>query len=151
MRKFLITFLNNYLPSLPYYLFASGIAFLVDITIYVLSWQYIGTNLSSLLAFSFGICVLYFILRLTRRSRYKKKRYGLIIQLLIGVVSLCINLLILNCFDWIYFELIGGDTKNMMYVYYPLCAKFISSCFGFLASSNLTIKFNFNLKESRDS
>ena len=150
MRKFLITFLKNYFPSLPYYLFASGIAFLVDITIYVLSWKYIGTNLSSLLAFSFGVCVLYSLLRLTRRSRYKKKRYGLIIQLLIGLVSLCINLLILNCLDLMYFELIGGDTNNMMYIYYPLFAKFISSCVGFLASSNLTIKFNFNLKESRD-
>ena len=148
--KILISYITkNYFQYLPYYLLASGFAFLVDIVIYVFSWRYLGTNLSSIVAFIFGIFVLYSILRLTRESKYKKKRHGLMVQILIGLVSLSINLLILNTLDWIFLDLTKGFANKMMLIYYPFTAKFISSSIGFLVSSNLTIKLNFNLKKRR--
>ena len=149
MKLKIINFLKKYFSTLPYYLLASGIAFSADISIYVYSWRYFGTNLSSLLAFCVGICVLYSVLRFTRKSRYQKKRHGLFVQLLIGIISLVINLLILNFLDWFYFDLVGRLANNSMQIYYPLISKFISSSIGFLASSNLTMKFNFNLLERR--
>ena len=149
MQIRIINPLKKYFFTLPYYLLASGIAFSVDVSIYVYSWRYFGTNLSSLLAFSLGICVLYSVLRFTRKSRYQKKRHGLFVQLLIGIISLFINLLILNFLDWIYFDLVGRLANNSMQIYYPLISKFISASIGFLASSNLTMKFNFNLLERR--
>ncbi len=149
MKILISNIFNNFLSSLPYYLLASGFAFLVDIFIYVISWRYLGTNYSSILAFLFGIIVLYSILRFTREAKHKKKRLGFFIQLLIGLISLSINLLILNTLDWIYFDLIGGHNIEKFVIFYPLFSKFISSSIGFLASSNLTIKFNFNLRKRR--
>ena len=149
MKFIILKMLQKYLISLPFYLLASGLAFLFDISVYVLSWRYFGTNLSSIFAFLVGVFVLFSILRLTRESKYKKKRHGFVVQLFIGLVSLSINLLILNIFDWIFFDLNGVHTKNTTTIYYPLFAKFISSSIGFLASSNLTIRFNFNLRKRR--
>ena len=149
MAKFKYNFLKNYFSSLPYYLLASGLAFFLDLTIYVFSWKYFGTNISSLIAFSCGIVLLYSILRLTRKSKFDKKRHGLIVQLAIGIVSLFVNLFILNFLDWIYFDVFNQTINNSLSIYYPLVSKSISASFGFLFSSNLTIKFNFNLKERR--
>ena len=149
MKIVITKMLQKYLLSLPFYLLASGVAFLFDISIYVLSWRYLGTNLSSIFAFIVGVFVLFSILRLTRESKYKKKRHGFIVQLFIGLVSLSINLLILNTFDWIFFDLNGSHTKHTITIYYPFFAKFISSSIGFLVSSNLTIKFNFDLRQRR--
>ena len=149
MKIVISKMLKKYLTSLSFYFFASGVAFLFDISVYVLSWRYLGTNLSSIFAFLVGVSVLFSILRLTREPKYKKKRHGLLVQLFIGLVSLSINLLILNIFDWLFFDLNGGNTKNTITIYYPFFAKFISSSIGFLASSNLTIRFNFDLRQRR--
>ena len=148
--KFVVTkMFQKYLLSLPFYFLASGVAFLFDISVYVLSWRYLGTNLSTIFAFLVGVLVLFSILRLTRESKYKKKRHGFIVQLFIGFVSLSINLFILNTLDWIFFDLNGGNTKNTISIFYPFFAKFISSSIGFLFSSNLTIRFNFDLTQRR--
>ncbi len=148
--KFVVTkMFQKYLLSLPFYFLASGVAFLFDISVYVLSWRYLGTNLSTIFAFLVGVLVLFSILRLTRESKYKKKRHGFIVQLFIGFVSLSINLFILNTLDLIFFDLNGGNTKNTISIFYPFFAKFISSSIGFLFSSNLTIRFNFDLTQRR--
>ena len=149
MKFVIIKMFQKYLLSLPFYFLASGVAFLFDISVYVLSWRYLGTNLSTIFAFLVGVFVLFSILRLTRESKYKKKRHGFIVQLFIGLVSLSINLLILNTLDLIFFDLSGGNTKNTISIFYPFFAKFISSSIGFLFSSNLTIRFNFDLTQRR--
>ena len=81
--------LQKYFLALPYYFLASGVAFLFDISVYVLSWRYLGTNFKFDFCFFSGCFLFLFsILRLTRESKYKKKRHGLIVQLFIGLVSL---------------------------------------------------------------
>ena len=86
--------LKSYFKFLPVFLIGSGTAFLVDVIIYTLIRQSLGTNLSAIISLFFGSITLFTILRILQISRIKKKRVGLSIQLLIACGSFIINIII---------------------------------------------------------
>ena len=93
--------LNKYLGFIPFYLVGSGFAFIVDLTVFTLMRSGFGTNISACIAYIFGTITSFSILLLITKYRLNKKRYGLLIHLMIGLGTLIINLLILNCIDYI--------------------------------------------------
>jgi len=144
-----------YLSSLPYYIFSSGPAFIVDLAIYTSLHPILGTNLSAVLSFTGGTAVLYFLLRLTRASKIRRKRDGFALQLLIGIGSLAINLLSLNLLDFAHSLLIGGISIHFLSGdflsgdTYAFASKIIASTFGFIWTSSMTMKKVFTLRKSR--
>ena len=82
------------------------------------------------------------MLRLTNKSKIKSKRKGFLLQISIGLGSLIINIFSLLIID-ILVEFIFQDSLqiNSMYSFFT---KIISGCFGFVWSSFLTSKYNFD-------
>ena len=93
--------LKKYLEFVPFYLIGSGVAFTVDITIFTLLRANIGTNYSAFIAYIFGTITSFGILLTITKYRLNKKRFGLIIHLIIGLGTLIINLIVLNFIDYI--------------------------------------------------
>ena len=82
------------------------------------------------------------MLRLTNKSKIKSKRKGFVFQVLIGLGSLSINIIALYFID-ILIEVISQD-KFQINTMYSFLTKIISGCFGFVWSSFLTSKYNFD-------
>ena len=137
--------LKKYLEFIPYYLVGSGFAFTIDLTVFTLLRSNAGTNISACIAYIFGTITSFSILLLISKYRLNKKRFGLLIHFIIGLGTLVINLLILNCIDYIS-ELINYklyvNTLNKSY-FYALSTKAIASCIGFVWTSFMTGKFLF--------
>ncbi len=137
--------LKNYLKFVPFYLIGSGFAFIVDITIFTLLRTNFGTNYSAFIAYIFGTITSFSILLLITTYRLNKKRFGILIHLLIGLGTLIINILVLNSIDFItqlYNEILYTDILNKSN-YYALITKTISNGIGFLWTSFMTGKLLF--------
>ena len=140
--------LKKYLEFVPFYLFGSGLAFTVDISIFTLLRTNLGTNYSALIAYIFGTITSFSTLLFITKYRLNKKRVGLLIHLLIGLGTLIINLIILNLIDhaaesynyFLYTEILNNSN------YYALSTKVISSGIGFIWTSYMTAKFLFKKK-----
>ena len=140
--------LKKYLEFVPFYLIGSGVAFTVDITIFTLLRANIGTNYSAFIAYIFGTITSFSILLTITKYRLNKKRFGLIIHLIIGLGTLIINLIVLNFIDYItqfYNNILYYNTLNKSN-YYALITKIISSAIGFLWTSYMTGKLLFKKK-----
>ncbi len=138
-------FVEDYIRLLPSMLLGSGTAFLIDLSIYTCLRPRFGANISALTAFFFGTITLYSILRLTQKSKIRSKRIGVTIQLVLGVGSLAINLIILNSIDFLmltyyqqlYLEKLDHSSS------YAAISKLISATFGFLWTSSMSSKILF--------
>ena len=142
------TVLKKYLEFVPFYLIGSGFAFTVDITIFTLLRANIGTNYSAFIAYIFGTITSFSILLTITKYRLNKKRFGLIIHLIIGLGTLIINLIVLNFIDYIiqfYNNILYYNTLNKSN-YYALITKIISNGIGFLWTSYMTGKLLFEKK-----
>ena len=142
------TVLKKYLEFVPFYLIGSGFAFTVDITIFTLLRANIGTNYSAFIAYIFGTITSFSILFTITKYRLNKKRFGLIIHLIIGLGTLVINLFVLNFIDYItqfYNNILYYNTLNKSN-YYALITKIISNGIGFLWTSYMTGKLLFEKK-----
>jgi len=140
--------LKKYLEFVPFYLIGSGVAFTVDITIFTLLRANIGTNYSAFIAYIFGTITSFSILLTITKYRLNKKRFGLIIHLIIGLGTLIINLIVLNFIDYItqfYNNILYYNTLNKSN-YYALITKIISNGIGFLWTSYMTGKLLFEKK-----
>jgi len=140
--------LKKYLEFVPFYLIGSGVAFTVDITIFTLLRANIGTNYSAFIAYIFGTITSFSILLTITKYRLNKKRFGLIIHLIIGLGTLIINLIVLNFIDYItqfYNNILYYNTLNKSN-YYALITKIISNGIGFLWTSYMTGKLLFKKK-----
>jgi len=134
------TGLKKYLEFVPFYLIGSGFAFAVDLTIFTLLRTSLGTNYSAFIAYIFGTITSFFTLLVITKYRLNKKRFGLIIQLSIGLGTLIINLIVLNSIDQLtksYNYLLYMNTLNQSN-YYALITKVISSGIGFIWTSYMT-------------
>ena len=133
---------------IPYYLFGSGFGFLVDLIIFTTLRTNLGTNISVVISFLCGILTSFLVLSTILNYRLNKKRLGLLIQLFIGIGTLLINIIVLNCIDYslqfINYELYINDLDNSHS--YALISKIISSCIGFVWTSSMTGKFLFKKK-----
>ena len=142
------TVLKQYLEFVPFYIIGSGFAFTVDITIFTLLRANIGTNYSAFIAYIFGTITSFSILLTITKYRLNKKRFGLIIHLIIGLGTLIINLIVLNFIDYItqfYNNILYYNTLNKSN-YYALITKIISNGIGFLWTSYMTGKLLFEKK-----
>ena len=136
--------ISNYFKFFPYYFTSSLFAFITDISIYAFLRPKYGIFIAAVNAFLAGTTILFFMLRFTNKSKIKSKRKGLLFQILIGMGSLIINIFILFLID----TLVGFILQDLFNInsIYSLFTKFISGCFGFLWSSLLTSKYNFDYK-----
>tara|TARA_B100000700_G_scaffold201457_1_gene221619 strand:- start:145 stop:594 length:450 start_codon:yes stop_codon:yes gene_type:complete len=142
------TVLKKYLEFVPFYIIGSGFAFTVDITIFTILRPNIGTNYSAFIAYILGTMTSFSILLTITKYRLNKKRFGLIIHLIIGLGTLIINLIVLNFIDYIiqfYNNILYYNTLNKSN-YYALITKIISNGIGFLWTSFMTGKFLFKKK-----
>tara|TARA_B100000242_G_C43042718_1_gene486548 strand:+ start:719 stop:1156 length:438 start_codon:yes stop_codon:yes gene_type:complete len=126
----------------------SGCAFLLNILIYTFFKRYIGINLSAIIAEISGSILLYFLLKFFRKAKLKKKRHGILLQSLIALMTLIINLLVLNTLDLIVNNTSLIILKSIFtFNQYSFLSKLISSSIGFIWTSTMTMKFNFYLKK----
>ena len=140
--------LRKYFEFIPFYLIGSGFAFLIDITLFTILRSSLGTNLSAIISYIFGTITLFSILLFITRYRLNKKRYGLLLHLLIGFGTLLINIIVLNSIDYLaksYNLILYTNTLNNSN-YYALISKFISSGIGFIWTSSMTGRFLFMKK-----
>ena len=141
----LISNLKKYIKFIPFYLVGSGCAFTIDLTVFTLLRTNLGSNISAIIAFTFGTITSFLVLSIILEYRLRKKRVGIIIQILIGLGTLVINILVLNLIDYssekINYELYINYLDKSYY--YALFSKIIASCIGFLWTSSLTGKFLF--------
>ena len=141
--------LKKYLDFLPFYLIGSGFAFTVDLTVFTILRPSLGTNYSAFIAYIFGTITSFCTLLLITKYRLNKKRFGLIIQLIIGLGTLIINLIVLNTIDQLtksYNYMLYMNTLNQS-SYYALISKVISSGIGFIWTSYMTGILLFKKKE----
>ena len=146
MKSFkLISQLKKYINFIPFYLVGSGCAFTIDLIIFTLLRTSLGSNMSAVIAFIFGTITSFLVLSRILEYRLNKKRIGIVIQLLIGIGTLLINIVVLNIIDYsserINYELYINYLDKSHY--YALFSKSIASCIGFLWTSSLTGKFLF--------
>ena len=140
-----ISYLKKYIKFVPFYLAGSGCAFTVDLIFFTLLRGSLGSNMSAIIAFSFGTITSFLILSSILEYRLRKKRFGIIIQFSIGLGTLLINIIVLNIIDYssekINYDLYVNHLDKSHY--YALFSKIIASCIGFLWTSSLTGKFLF--------
>ncbi len=146
MKSFkLISQLKKYINFIPFYLVGSGCAFTIDLIVFTLLRTSLGSNMSAVIAFIFGTITSFLVLSRILEYRLNKKRIGIVIQLLIGIGTLLINIVVLNIIDYsserINYELYINYLDKSHY--YALFSKIIASCIGFLWTSSLTGKFLF--------
>ncbi len=141
----LISWFKTYIKFLPSFFIGSGSAFLIDIIIFTILRNSLGTNISALISLFVGSLTIFTILRFLQVSRIKRKRKGLFIQLCIGIGSLIINLICLNIIDYLT-QSINADAYyqylNESRIYAAL-SRLVAGCFGFLWTSSMTSKFLF--------
>ena len=133
---------DNYLRSLPKYLVGSGAAFTVDLIAYASLKPYLGISKSLSISFLVGTITLYSILRLTTNSKIRKKRIGLILQVGIGLGSFLINYWFLIQFEG-FFDVLLRQPMMFNEHFIAGLTKFIAACIGFIWSSYMTMKLNF--------
>tara|TARA_Y100001968_G_scaffold182943_1_gene167547 strand:- start:544 stop:999 length:456 start_codon:yes stop_codon:yes gene_type:complete len=140
--------LKKYLEFIPFYLIGSGMAFIVDLTIFTLLRARIGTNNGAFISYIFGTFTSFSVLLIITKYKLNKKRIGLLIHLLIGLGTLMINLFILNTLD--SFSQLINYSFYINYLnksnYYAFFSKVISSCIGFIWTSYMTSKLLFKKK-----
>ena len=141
----LINNLKKYIKFIPFYLVGSGCAFTIDLIAFTALRTNLGSNISAIIAFIFGTITSFLVLSRILEYRLRKKRFGIIIQLLIGIGTLLINIIVLNIIDYS-----SGKINYDLYTnyldkshYYALFSKIIASCIGFLWTISLTGKFLF--------
>ena len=146
-QKILIA-LKKYIQFLPFYLSGSSLGILVHLVIFTILRTDLGTNISFLVSYVFGAFTSFFLFSTILKYRLKKKRLGILLQLLIGLVTFLINIIVLNLIDFslqfINYELYINDLDNSYY--YALFSKIIASCIGFIWTSSMTGKFLFKKK-----
>tara|TARA_B100000965_G_scaffold383096_1_gene382004 strand:- start:504 stop:953 length:450 start_codon:yes stop_codon:yes gene_type:complete len=145
---YLKTEVKKYFEFIPFYLISSGLAFLVDLTIFTLLRTSFGTNYSAIISYIFGTITSFSILLLITKYRLNKKRLGLAIHLTIGLGTLIINLIVLNILEYftqLYNYILYTDTLNKSN-YYALVIKVISNGIGFIWTSYMTGRLLFRKK-----
>ena len=144
----LILAIEKYIQFIPFYLLGSGCGFLVDLIIFTILRTNLGTNISVVISFLFGVLTSFFVLSTVLNHRLKKKRLGLLMQLIIGIGTLLVNIIVLNFIDYslqlINYELYINNLDKSHY--YALFSKITSSSIGFLWTSSMTAKFLFKKK-----
>ena len=146
-NKYFLKFFNkkdisSYFKFFPYYLISSSIAFITDTSFYSFLRPKYGIIFAAVNSFLAGTTILFFMLKLTNKSKIKSKRKGLLFQFLIGLGSLGINVIALYFLD-ILIDFISQEIFQINTIY-SFFTKIISGCFGFIWSSFLTSKYNFN-------
>ena len=146
-NKYFLKFFNkkdisNYFRFFPFYLISSLIAFITDTGVYSFLRPNYGIVFAAINSFLAGTTILFFMLRRISKSKIKSKRKGFLFQVLIGLGSLAINIFALYFID-ILIEFIFQD-KFQINTTYSFFTKIISGCFGFIWSSFLTSKYNFD-------
>ena len=133
---------DKYLHSLPKYLVGSGAAFFADLLSYASLKPHLGISKSLSISFLIGTFTLYCVLRWTANSRIRKKRIGMLLQICIGLGSFLINYLVLIQLERLF---IGFSTQPTIINAHFIAAltKLIAACLGFIWTSYLTIKLNF--------
>ena len=134
--------ISSYFKFFPYYLISSSIAFITDTSFYSFLRPKYGIVFAAVNAFLAGTTILFFMLRLTNKSKIKSKKKGYLFQVLIGLGSLSINIIALYFLD-ILIDFISQE-KFQINTIYSFFTKIISGCFGFIWSSFLTSKYNFD-------
>ena len=141
----LLSNFKKYIKFIPFYLVGSGCAFTIDLIVFTLLRTSLGSNISAVIAFIFGTITSFLVLSSILEYRLRKKRICIVIQLLIGIGTLLINIVVLNIIDYsserINYELYINYLDKSHY--YALFSKIIASCIGFLWTSSLTGKFLF--------
>ena len=107
----LISQLKKYINFIPFYLVGSGCAFTIDLIVFTLLRTSLGSNMSAVIAFIFGTITSFLVLSNILEYRLRKKRIGIVIQLLIGLGTLLINIVVLNIIDYSS-EKINYDTNT---------------------------------------
>ena len=133
MKSFkLISQLKKYINFIPFYLVGSGCAFTIDLIIFTFLRTSLGSNISAVIAFIFGTITSFLVLSSILEYRLRKKRIGILIQLLIGIGTLLINIVVLNIIDFssekINYELYINYLDKSHY--YALFSKIIESSIG---------------------
>ena len=143
----LIHEIEKYLRSLPNYLVGSGAAFLTDLVAYTALKPHLGISKSLSISFLIGTSTLYCVLRWTTNSRIIKKRIGILLQTFIGLGSFLINYVALIQFERLL-SIFSFITMSMPVNAYLLTAatKITAACLGFIWSSYLTMRLNFESK-----
>ncbi len=148
-EKRLNNLIKKYIFNIPHFLLGSGTAFTVDLLTYTLLSPVIGINLSAAISFVIGTIVLYLVFSITTQPRIKKKRYGLSSQIIVGIGTLSINIVVLNFLQLIYFSL-STSLKSYLLISspynYALVSKIIASSCGFFWTSSMTMKFLFKFR-----
>ena len=146
-QKILIA-LKKYIQFLPFYLSGSSLGILVHLVIFTILRTDLGTNISFLVSYVFGAFTSFFLFSTILKYRLKKKRLGILLQLLIGLVTFLINIIVLNLIDFsvqfINYDLYIDNFDNSYY--YAIFSKIIASCIGFIWTSSMTGKFLFKKK-----
>ena len=139
------SYLRKYIKFIPFYLFGSGCAFTIDLIVFTFLRTSLGSNISAIIAFVFGTITSFLVLSSILEYRLKRKRIGVLIQLLIGLGTLLINIVVLNVIDYSSEKINYNLYINYLdkSYYYALFSKIIASCIGFLWTSSLTGKFLF--------
>lgn len=141
----LIHEIEKYLRSLPNYLVGSGAAFLTDLVAYTALKPHLGISKSLSISFLIGTSTLYCVLRRTTNSRIIKKRIGILLQTFIGLGSFLINYVALIQLERLL-SIFSVITMSVNAYLLTAATKITAACLGFIWSSYLTMRLNFESK-----
>ena len=131
----------KYIIYLFHYLKISIFAFSSNVILYIFLKNSLGINLSAFLSEFLGTFVLYGLLRLTREPKIKNKIFGFSFQYLISVVTIYINIILINIIYFLYFNFVFNYSifSQLNENYISFLSKFSSSIVGLIFSSTMTI------------
>ena len=129
-------------------MFATFFALLTDVSIYTLIKPKVGLNLAACISFLSSQVILFSILRYNQTSKINKKRHAFLIQVLIGLGTVIIHIVILNIITVIttYFDALLANQLVNNQALFNASTKILAACFGFLWTSTMIRKFIFTSK-----
>ena len=141
----------KYITYLFHYLKVTFFAFSANIFLYVLLKPNLGINLSAFISELSGTFVLFFILKLTKKSKIKKTIFGIFFQYLVSATTISINIISLNLINFLYLNYLSSNPifLGLSEIYVSFLCKFTSSMIGLIFSSSMTIKFGFDFGKNK--
>ena len=135
----------KYISYLYHYLKISIFAFSSNIILFIFLKPSLGINYSAFISEFLGTCVLYILLRLTRKPKIKNKIFGFSFQYLISAITMSINIIAINIIYYLYFNYLINQSifSQLDDNYISFLTKFSSSLIGLMFSSTMTIKLGF--------
>ena len=138
---------ENELPFLKFqkrFFLSALLAFLVDIMVFTLLRPLLGINFSASIAFLISQITLFLVSNLFFNKRIKSIKKGVALQILIGIGSLLINLLVLNGLDLLIYNLYTSSYLVFGKSYLvSFLMKIISGIFGYAWTSTMVNKLLF--------